>query len=85
MQKNHLDGSGSCTDVANKGFLEDTHVSILISYPCVLYLILEMNVADRMTVDHPTFNKEKPWVTTGPLSSHDMKGSHDMTWGRTKV
>lgn len=66
VQKNHLDGSGGCTDVvANKGLLEDIPVFILVSYPCVLYLTVEMNVADRMTVDHPTFTKEKPWVPSG--------------------
>lgn len=66
VRKTHLDDSGSCTDVvANKGLLEDIHIFILVSYPCVLYLTLEMNVADRMTADHPTQNKEKPWVTAG--------------------
>lgn len=66
VQKNHLDGSSGCTDVvANKGLLEDIPVFILVPYPCVLYLTVEINVADRMTVDHSTFTKEKPWVPTG--------------------
>lgn len=74
MRKIHLNDSGSCTDVvANKGLLEDIHIFILVSYPCVLYLTLEMDAADRMTADHPTLGHHR-----GLLSSHDMKGSFNI-------
>lgn len=88
VRKIHLDDSGRCTDVvANKELLEDIHICILVSYPCVLYLTLEMNVADRMTAGHPTFNKEKPWVTTGATVITRQEGilQHWKTWGRATV